>query len=310
MKRLENKTFFIIAGAGKSGTSALAKALATNSSIIMSNPKEPRYFITQKGFRKVGGIYGPPYDGAYYKGKNFYHSLFDSNNNELAYGDASTAYFYCQETPELIYNYRPDTKIIMILRDPVDRIISQYYHEKKVGRKLPKIDDLYQKRNSDILLRYLWGSDYASHVKRYLKWFPSNNLFLIEYEQLFNNFSEYYVDILKFLEIPYLVTEKVKAPKVNTAKKPRSSTLMRIFRSSSRSGFSRLIFNKNSKTKKYLRKKIESVLLTKENKKIKIETINSLTSSLKHQKKNLYQLIRKNPNMIKINNISFENWRE
>ena len=69
------------------------------------------------------------------KGLNWYKSHFPYNSGKFITGEASPTYIYNPLVPQRIYNYFPDVKIIALLRNPVERAISHYFHEVRKGRE-------------------------------------------------------------------------------------------------------------------------------------------------------------------------------
>jgi len=112
---------FLIVGAAKSGTTSLYQYLNQHPDIFLSEFKEPQFLVLDK-------IKGRVYKYA----KNFeeYLSLFASAGNYKLRGEASVFYLYYYETAiKNILNYLgADVKIIIILRNPVERAFSAYNH--------------------------------------------------------------------------------------------------------------------------------------------------------------------------------------
>lgn len=103
---------FLVIGAQKAGTSALYQYLSRHPHIIGSNPKELNYFSCDKRFSM---------------GDEFYHSHFPKINggHEITF-DASPSYLHNNRAFERIYNYNPEIKMIVLVRDPVERAYSAW----------------------------------------------------------------------------------------------------------------------------------------------------------------------------------------
>jgi hypothetical protein len=218
----ECASFFLIAGAGKSGTTALAEVMSRAPDIAFSRIKEPRFFVHQTGYRSGGSRLGPPNSGNWQRGISYYADLFDFSTAPVAFGEASTAYFYCHESPELIAHFRPDARMIFLLRDPVARVQSQYRHEVKVGRRLRSLSKMVARRDDPNLERYLWGSRYATHLARYLRWFPPEQLFVLEYDAFFAAPRDSYRAVRRFLGLSEDIADSADFKRVNTARQPNS----------------------------------------------------------------------------------------
>jgi hypothetical protein len=121
-----NKPDFLIIGAQKSGTSWLWDILKQHPGTDLNIKKEIFFFSSSKNYRK---------------GLPWYYSHFQHLDSSKLIGEASTDYFYdnvlidnlrvdhtLPQIPELIMTELPKIKILIILRDPVRRAISAYYH--------------------------------------------------------------------------------------------------------------------------------------------------------------------------------------
>jgi len=104
--------FFII-GAQKCGTTSLYDFLVSASNEIKPAVSKELQFFTEKNNR----------------GPYFYKSLFPIFKGKCLTGEATPDYFYFHRCPKLVYDYNPEAKIIIILRDPVQRAFSQYSHQ-------------------------------------------------------------------------------------------------------------------------------------------------------------------------------------
>lgn len=105
-----------VVGAGKSGTTSLWKHLDAHPDICMSHPKEPHFFSR-------GGIPGQPV----VKDAASYARLFAGAAGHRYRGEASTSYLWDADTPARIREAAPDARIVISLRDPVERAYANYW---------------------------------------------------------------------------------------------------------------------------------------------------------------------------------------
>src|SRR5690606_33886153 len=114
---------FIIVGAQKAGTTSLFHYLSEHPQIISPYKKEVHYFD--------GGL-NPEID-TFKKGEKWYRSNFPRKpkSKSIKTFEASPLYLFNPLAPQRIKDLLPNVKLIILLRDPVERAISQYHHENK-----------------------------------------------------------------------------------------------------------------------------------------------------------------------------------
>lgn len=128
------KKLLVIIGSGKAGTSALANHLSLHPSLNLGIEKEPKFFTN---FRSIEWI-GPGANGhtrSIVESPEGYLQNFPNLNGDTWAIDASTDYIWCKESPALISNFAQncDVRIIALVRDPVERAVSQYNHTLRSG---------------------------------------------------------------------------------------------------------------------------------------------------------------------------------
>ena len=119
---------FMIVGAQKCGTTALAQFLAAHGEIGMSQKKEVHLFDALEYSRD----WTPADIDARYR-PDFAHCNFTSRAGEPILGEATPVYMFFRDIPAELRRYNPDLRLIVLLRDPVERAISHYYMEKGRG---------------------------------------------------------------------------------------------------------------------------------------------------------------------------------
>ena len=160
---------FII-GAMKSGTSSLHSYLGSHPQIFMSTPKEPMFFS-----RKSNG------SGE----ENDYLALFAPAGDASMIGESSTEYTKAPEfsgVPQRIHKFNPEARFIYIMRDPIERVISQYWH--MVYYYGGKRDMLTAIRKDS---RYINISNYAMQLEPYFKLFGKDKVYVMTFEELRKN---------------------------------------------------------------------------------------------------------------------------
>jgi hypothetical protein len=109
---------FLIIGAMRSGTSSLARYLRAHPEVCMATQKEVHFF-----------------DRNFERGVDWYRSLFPCPNDGQAVGEATQTYMYDQEALERMWRLLPDSRLIAILRNPIDRAYSHYWLNRARGRE-------------------------------------------------------------------------------------------------------------------------------------------------------------------------------
>ena len=118
-------------------------------------------------------------------------------------GEASPYYLYHPEVPARLYGLVPEAKLIVILRNPADRAVSQYFHEKRLGHENlsiaealeaedERIDhvshlptDAQYKTLAHISHSYKRRGLYMEQLKRYVDLVPRENILVLLSEDLF-----------------------------------------------------------------------------------------------------------------------------
>ena len=115
MKKNKRPNLFIV-GAPKCGTSSLHYHLSKHPEIYMSRYKEPHFF--GKDLTRLNKIF--------YTNEKEYLSLFNIVKEEKIIGESSPQYLYSYSAPREIKEFNPESKIIILLRNPINMIYS--YH--------------------------------------------------------------------------------------------------------------------------------------------------------------------------------------
>jgi hypothetical protein len=283
LKTKKSPNLFVV-GAAKSGTTAIYNFLDQHPDIYMSPLKEPHFFcddIRRENFsmqykrrtrfnidaylskKKLSKKHI-----AYLNNTTHYLELFREHSDEKYLGEVSNGYLYSTVAAQNIYNFNPNAKIIMILRDPCERAFShcrqEYignFSEKVKTRNFVKhiIDD-YNIKNDN------WGGDshtfvqlglYYNQVKRYFDIFPKKNIQIMFYNDLKNNPKKFKNDLFSFLNVDNHKIDFTK--KFNSSIIPKNFVIAFLFQILRNNGLIRNLFA--SKSKRFIKK-----LLFKENK--------------------------------------------
>ena len=152
-----------IVGAPKGGTTTLWRYLDQHPDVFMSPEKEPNFFLDPT----------PPVQ---VPSEDAYLDLFAGASDETWLGEASGRYFSDPTTPELIKARVPDARIMIALRDPVERAYSSYWHDVKFGIESrsfaevvdEQLDDSRLPVGADPARKHVFLGFYSQHVARFL----------------------------------------------------------------------------------------------------------------------------------------------
>ena len=203
----------LIVGAAKSGTTSLHNYLKQHPEIFMSNHKEPHFLINKeigenripKGVKKL----------------NEYSSLFDGSDTFKYRGESSAMYL---QFPNIVIKnikkyLEKDIKIIIMLRNPIDRAFSGYQHVKRFNvdeeltfkQALEVCEDRYFKQTSlTPATRYIHIGMYYDFVKKFMHSF-SDQIHVIIYDDFITDTQNELSKVFSFLKVKKIdvnITEK------------------------------------------------------------------------------------------------------
>ena len=179
-------------GAQKAGTTTLAYLLDQNPLVTMSSPKEPHFFTHN-----------------WYEGLDWYREKFSGPPNTI-WIDASTSYAMAplsgthahrreeeyKGVPDKVFSVNPNAKLIYLLRDPVERAYSGYWHEVRMG---VENEDFATALLKDSL--YLDTSNYYEQLLLWLQFFSLSSFLFILFEDLKDDPERVTTECWKFLEV-------------------------------------------------------------------------------------------------------------
>jgi Sulfotransferase family len=175
---LRKPNLFLI-GAMKSGTTYLNKLLGAHSAIFMCSPEEPSYFVDPGQLRR---LWPDAWDYGFWRSEDRYLGLFDGHADAAFLGEASTNYTkrpLVTGVPERIRAFNPEARFIYLLRDPVERTISHYWHMVRyhAERRMPL--EAFKEEP-----QYVDVSNYEMQLQPYLTLFGADRVAVLTFEQL------------------------------------------------------------------------------------------------------------------------------
>jgi len=206
---------YILIGAQRCGTTSLYNNLILHPQIEPAAQKEVHFF-----------------DINFQKGVDWYLEQFPSisdsdQKKERITGEASPYYIFHPLAPKRISDICPKVKLILILRNPVDRTYSHYQHEIRLGYESLTFEEALEaepkklKGQEDIILNggyslahqhfsYLARGIYVDQLKFWHKFFGKEQFLILKSEDFFSNHKKTLNKVFDFLEIPHFEIHEFK----------------------------------------------------------------------------------------------------
>ena len=187
-----------LVGASKSGTTYLAEVLGRQPGVYVPAKKEFHFYADDLN---CGGLRVASHER--------YLQYFEPGNESIWRIDASTSYLYSDSAAQKIKAVYPEARIIIMLRNPVVRAYSMYWHNRLRGYETLEFWRALQEEAMRVSEHWLWSFHYlhsglyAAQVKRYLELFPRENIHILFSEHLFNDHEKYMRRILRWLSLQY-----------------------------------------------------------------------------------------------------------
>jgi hypothetical protein len=185
---------FLVAGVPKAGTTALHAALSRHPSLYLSTVKEPKFFLTDGPPPAKGG----PGDALTYREhvweRDEYEALFDGAPPGAVLGEATPFYLYDPGAMRRIHDLLPEAKLIVIIRDPVERAHSNWTHLWSAG--LEPVGDLVRAcAEEDRRIAAGWApfwhyaglGRYGEQLDRAFSLFPREQVLVLRYRLLIDD---------------------------------------------------------------------------------------------------------------------------
>ncbi len=194
---------FIIGGAPKCGTTSLHFILGQNPEIGLPD-EEIHYFdaddpITHPDFLFAGQDGLSWFDARPAHADNYawYASRFSPFQSARRIGEDSTTYLFSEVAPARIKSLLPDVKLIFMLRDPVKRAYSQYWHLIRSARTSATFEQAIIDHPS-----ILKGSTFAPHLRTYLKTFDPGQIRIVLFEDFLADQQGTIDSLTDFIDAP------------------------------------------------------------------------------------------------------------
>ncbi len=181
---------FLVIGSQKAGTTSLYHVLKGHPQIFMPETKEINFFFKEKDFARGADSYSLHFAGA---------------EKSLARGEASPGYICHPEVPARIHALLPDVKLILTVRNPIKRAVSQYWDNRRhLNEPLTFAQALDAYLSDDYQpdkIGYFSRGVYMRYIRRYLQYFPREHLLILPFEEMISAPAAFYRRIFSFLGV-------------------------------------------------------------------------------------------------------------
>ena len=206
-----NLPTFICIGAMKCGTTSLHAYLDTHPEVCMSSPKETGFFLERND-----------------SDLDWYRQCF--SGSAQAYGETSTDYAKHPGfggVPERMNSLLPDIKLLYLVRDPIERAVSQYVHDRALGLVEGPVEKVLCPPEESL---YVNVSRYHYQLSQYLEYYDWENICVIESEHLRNARVETLSEIFEFIGVrPDINQQQVQTEYHKSAVKLRLPAVSKFF---------------------------------------------------------------------------------
>ena len=218
---------FLVIGAPKAGTTALHAALAGHPGLYMSAIKEPKYFLSDGPPPTKGG----PGDALTYREhiwrREDYEALFDPAPPGTLTGESTPLYLYDRAALRRIRETIPGAKLIVIVRDPVERAHSNWTHLWSAGLE-PVGDFVRACAEEERRIAAGWASfwhyvglgRYGEQLEHLLTLFPREQVLVLRYRRLVDEPAQTLDEICAFLGVEQGVQTEIPRHNVTSHPEP------------------------------------------------------------------------------------------
>ncbi|XP_073350932.1 heparan sulfate glucosamine 3-O-sulfotransferase 4-like [Pagrus major] len=184
----------IIIGVKKGGTRALLEALRVHPD-VRAVGNEPHFF-----------------DRNYEKGLDWYRDLMPSTLEGQITMEKTPSYFVTNHAPKRIHSMARDIKLIIVVRNPVTRAISDYTQTLSKKPEIPTFEVLAFKNRTLGLIDASWSAlrigIYALHLESWMQYFPLSQMHFVSGERLIVDPAGEMAKVQDFLGLKRIVTDK------------------------------------------------------------------------------------------------------
>lgn len=234
---------FLVAGAARSGTTGLVEGLRSHPAIFITDPKEPHYFA----LHATGAHFQGPGDAATINrvavcAYEDYLALYPTEHEYAALGDGSVStLYYADAAAEEIVRVNPQMRVVVILREPVERAYSSYLYQRTRGFEpcedfLEAVAD--EPRRMAANWHHLWHytamGRYSQGLRRLREAVGHEQVGVWFYDDLQDDYSGTVRSVQAFLGVPEDDEQNLDIPRVNVSGTPKVAVAQRAIQAATR----------------------------------------------------------------------------
>jgi hypothetical protein len=205
---------FIIIGVQRCGTTSLYNYLIEHPNVAPAFKKEVHFF--DKHFKK-----GPIWYRAHFPSFFYASYVKQIRRQDLITGEATPYYIFYPHTPKRILETVPQAKLIVLLRNPVDRAYSHYHHEVRMGTETLSFERAIEREEERLYgemektladenyysfnhqhYAYLSRGIYVDQLKTWMSLFSREQILLLGSEDFYNEPPTVLKQVIEFIELP------------------------------------------------------------------------------------------------------------
>jgi hypothetical protein len=195
---------FIIGGAMKAGTSTLRGVLAAHPGVLI--PDREVHFFCLDDLTQHPDFPGPvrgrwvhlDYERDFETNVAWYAGIFERARPDQLVGEHSTVYLASPRAVGRMAKLIPAVKLIFLLRDPVMRAYSHYWHLVRAGRAVHGFEKALRYGPTSLLTRGFYQPQIAAYLQR----FPRENVKILVFEEFVRDVQQGVDDVVRFLGLP------------------------------------------------------------------------------------------------------------
>lgn len=213
---------FVIIGAAKAGTTSLTQYISQHPDIFFPREKEIPFFLREE---------------VWSQGTKYLETYYSEKGNQKLIGIGHVHMLPSVDAASRLHQYCPDVKLIVVLRNPIDRAYSAYWHSRRLEwEKSATFEEALEQEPTRSAERSLIATDFAylndgcyyNHLQTYLKLFQRDRLYVVLTDDLKTDTPGTFTKLLTWLGVDPRLDEVDLTKKSNVASQPRYSLLNKL----------------------------------------------------------------------------------